>query len=75
MPEKLLAIADEAWYELLKEKIKKEIEKSCGPRLDKLSKLVAEANNGKWAHEIQGKVKCDEYKRNLKAMFTEDCNK
>lgn len=75
MPGKLLAMADEAWYELLKEKIKKEIQGSCGERLDKLAKLVAETNNAKWAHEIMGKVKCEEYKGSLHAMFTEECTK
>lgn len=75
MPEKLLTLADEAWYELLKEKIKAEILDSCGPRMDKLAKLIAETNHAKWTHEIQGKVKCEEYKGSLKAMFTEECNK
>lgn len=71
MPEKLLALADEAWSELLKEKIKAEISKSCGEGMDKLAKLVAETNKAKWAHTIQGKVKCNEYKDKLKAIFSE----
>lgn len=71
MPEKLLALADEAWNELLKEKIKAEITKSCGDSMDKLAKLVAETNKAKWAHTIKGKVKCHEYKDKLKAIFSE----
>lgn len=71
MPEKLLALADEAWHELLKEKIKAEITKSCGDSMDRLAKLVTETNKAKWAHTIQGKVKCDEYKNKLKAFFSE----
>jgi len=71
MPEKLLAMADEAWFELLKEKIKVEISKSCGNDMEKLAKLVAEANKEKWAHTVQGKIKCDEYKENIKAIFSQ----
>lgn len=74
MPEKLLALADEAWYELLKEKIKAEIEKSCGVRLDKLANFIAETNKAKWEHEFQGKLKCEEYKQNLMALFSEACD-
>lgn len=70
MPEKLLALADEAWNELLKEKIKEEISKSCGESMDKLAKLVAETNKAKWTHTIKGKVRCREYKDKLKALFT-----
>lgn len=70
MPERLLALADEAWHELLKEKIKAEISKSCGDSMEKLAKLVTETNKAKWAHTIQGKVKCDEYKDKLKAFFS-----
>ena len=74
MAEKLLVIGDEAWNELLKEKIKAEIEKSCGAGMDKLANLIATTNKAKWTHEIQGKVKCEEYKQNLKALFTEGCD-
>ena len=73
MPEKLLALADEAWFEVLKEKMKAEIVKSCGDKMDKLAKLVVDANKGKWEHTIQGKVKCEEYKQNLKNFFTTNC--
>ncbi len=75
MPEKLLALADEAWFEVLKEKMKAEISTTCGDRLDKLAKLVTETNQDKWMHTIQGKVKCEEYKENLKAMFAGKCDK
>ena len=68
--EHLLEIADEAWCELLKEKIKKEIQASCGEKLDQLAKLVAQANGQKWAHKMKGKALCEEYKNNLKKMFS-----
>ncbi len=70
MPEKLLNLADEAWYEVLKDKIKGEIIKSSGKHMDDLAKLVADANKDKWVHMITGKVKCEEYKQNLKALMT-----
>ena len=69
IPEKLLCLADEAWREVLKEKIKQEIEKSAGPKLGTLAKLVAETNHRRWAHLIQGKQKCDEYKQQVKAAL------
>ncbi len=66
MPEKLLCLADEAWKEVLKDKIKQEIEKSAGPKLSELAKLVAETNHKRWSHLIEGKQKCDEYKQQVK---------
>ena len=75
MHEKLLALADAAWEELLKEKIKAEINKTNGEHMDKIAKLVAEANCAKWGHMIQGKVKCNEYQENLKTLMTAGCDK
>lgn len=71
-PEKLLDLADEAWLEVVKEKIKKEIEASCGEKLNKLAKLVAETNKTKWSAKIAGKQQCQEYKQNLLKLFTEE---
>jgi len=65
-PEKLLLLADEAWKELLKDKIKEEIEKSSGPKLSALAKLVAEANHQRWTYLITGKQKCEEFKGQVK---------
>lgn len=69
MPEKLLCLADEAWKEVVKEKIKKEIEKSSGAKLDAIAKLVAEANHRRWSYMIEGKQKCDEFKQQVKEAF------
>jgi len=74
MPEKLLCLADEAWYEVLKEKMKAEIIKSCGDNLDKIAKTVTEANGAKWAHMVNGKVKCEEYKRTIKELMIACCD-
>lgn len=69
MPEKLLCLADEAWREVVKEKIKQEIEKSSGAKLDALAKLVAETNHKKWTHLIEGKQKCETFKDQLKEVL------
>jgi hypothetical protein len=66
MPEKLLCLADEAWKEVVKEKIKKEIEKNAGAKLDALAKLVAEGNHKKWSYLIEGKQQCDQFKDQVK---------
>jgi hypothetical protein len=65
-PEKLLLLADEAWKELLKDKIKQEIEKSAGQKLNGIAKLVAEANHQRWSFLIEGKQKCDEFTQQVK---------
>lgn len=69
MHEKLLCLADEAWKEVLKDKIKQEIEKSQGAKLASLAKLVAETNGRKWAYMIQGKKACDDYKTQVRVLF------
>lgn len=75
MPDKLLALADEAWMEVLKDKIKAEIVKKSGAELDKVAALVAETNCAKWSHMVQGKMKCEEYKDKLKGLLTAACKK
>jgi hypothetical protein len=76
MSEKLLHLADEAWMELLKEKIKKEIEASCGEQMNKVAKLVSETNKAKWSHKMAAKQGCHEYRHNLMALFSsEHCQK
>ncbi len=45
--EKLLHLADEAWMELLKEKIKENIEQ-MDPKINELARLVSEANHARW---------------------------
>jgi hypothetical protein len=69
MPEKLLCLADEAWKEVVKDKIKQEIERTAGAKLDALAKLVAETNHKRWAHLIEGKQKCNEFKEQVKEVM------
>lgn len=48
--EKFLDLADEAWHELLKEKLKEEIDRQDGECIEKLAKIVAETHKAKWKH-------------------------
>ena len=66
----LLEMADCAWMELLKEKIKKQIESSCGAQLDELAKLVSETNHVRWKHKIGKKKLCNEYQEKIAAFFS-----
>lgn len=69
MHEKLLCLADQAWKEVLKEKIKAEIEKTSGQKLNNIAKLVAETNHRRWSHMIEGKQKCEEFKQQLREIM------
>ncbi len=75
MPEKLLCLADQAWMELVKEKIKAEIDAKCGEELKKLAGVVAKANCEKWQSMIAGKQRCEEYRSEVKAFFSKGCDK
>lgn len=65
----LIAIADDAWMELLHEKIKKEIEKADGANLDKLAKLVSDANRARWNHKLALNKNSAELKNSLDQFF------
>lgn len=67
----LLEMADEAWMEVLKDKIKHQIETSSGKHLDQLAKLVADSNHIRWKHKMQGYKVCDEYKESILKFFRE----
>ncbi len=68
--EKFLEIADEAWKEVLKEKIKTKIIEHKGEHLDKLAEIIAKANGEKWKHKISAKTKCNDFKENLKDFLS-----
>lgn len=48
----LLELADDAWMEVLKEKIKEHIIKTHGKNLDKLAQLVSESNSERWRSKL-----------------------
>lgn len=66
--QKLLALADEAWMEVLKEKIKDHI-RSTDKKIDELAKIVAEGNRDLW-HQRMAKAKAKEnYSEKLGQLF------
>jgi ribulose kinase len=68
--EKFLALADDAWKEVLKEKIKAKIIAKKGEHIEKLAEIIACANGERWKHIISAKTKCNEFKSNLKDYFS-----
>lgn len=68
--EKFLSIADEAWKEVLKEKIKNKILEKNGGHIEKLAELVATANGEKWKHIISAKTKCNQFRDSLKDFLS-----
>ncbi len=68
--EKFLEIADEAWKEVLKEKIKEKIIAKKGEHIEKLAEIVALANGEKWKHKISAKTKGNDFKEKLKGFFS-----
>jgi len=73
MAEDFLALADEAWMCLLKEKIKEQIKQSC-PNMDELAKIISEANMKKWEHKKDSKMCCGDYEQKLENYF-KSCKK
>lgn len=67
--EKLFEIADCAWVELLKEKIKEHILAS-DTKINELAKIVAEANHKRWKHKME-RDKCDSHSEECALDFEE----
>ena len=65
----LIQMADEAWMEVLKEKIKEQIQALSGPNLDGLAKLVAQANHERWKHKMEKRKVVEEYREKLASYF------
>lgn len=53
--DELLALADEAWMELIKDMIKEEIIKHSGKNISQIAQLVAKANHARWTAKIDEK--------------------
>jgi len=73
--DELLELADEAWMEVLKEKIKKQIEQNSGEHLDALAKLVSDANSERWKQKLCQKGNHDHFKEEIHHFFTKGCDK
>lgn len=69
---KFLELADQAWMEVLKEKIKDHI-RSNAKNLDELAGLISEANHEKWQRKMEDKQCCGGYEAKLKEYFHSCC--
>lgn len=68
--DKFLKLADEAWIEVLKDKIKCQIIANKDEHMEKLAGLIAKANGERWKHKISSKTKNNEFKDSLKDFFS-----
>jgi hypothetical protein len=70
--EAFLELADEAWMEVLKDKIKAHI-LANDTKMDELAKIISEANHARWKMKMAGKHGCDDFKQKLHDYFGSDC--
>lgn len=68
--DKFFELADEAWREVLLEKIKVQIITHKGDQMDKLAEMIAKANGAKWKSKLYGKSAKIKFKDELKEYFT-----
>lgn len=68
--DELLDLADEAWMEVVKEKIKEEIRQHSGEHISKLAKLVAESNHSRWNHILSEKKNHEDFEKNLRNLVS-----
>ncbi|MEI8366515.1 MAG: hypothetical protein WCF65_08895 [Parachlamydiaceae bacterium] len=66
----LLDLADEAWMEVLKEKIKEEIRHASGDHLNELAKLVSSSNHARWKDKLQQKQDVCEFEGRLHELLS-----
>lgn len=68
--DQLLDLADEAWMELVKEKIKEEILKHSNDHITKLAQLVSKANNERWKEVLSKKRTVQDFDDQLQDLIT-----
>lgn len=68
-----LELADEAWMEVLKEKIKEYILKD-DKKITELAAIVSEANCERWKKKMEKEKCCDTYQQKLNACFNSGCS-
>jgi hypothetical protein len=67
----LKELADEAWSELMKEKIKKILEKANGERMNKTAQLIADARYSYWMNKMKAKAEEDSWKEKISMSMME----
>ena len=65
-------LAEKAWAELLKEKIKKQYENKIGSKMDKIAEVAADAAIDYWKHKIAAKESCKEQEAKLHNVLVQD---
>ncbi len=65
----LMETADEAWMEVLKDKIKEHILATQNDRMTELAKIVSETNNHRWKNKMEKKQGCADFKEKLCRFF------
>jgi hypothetical protein len=66
-----LELANEAWEETLKDKIKDYILKTQNERMTKLAKIIAEGNSHFWKNKMDKKHGCMEFQEELCQFFSQ----
>ena len=69
MTDGMLRLADSAWEELIKEKMKKIFEEQNGERMDKVAQATVDVANAFWQSKMEGMSKCHESKQKIKTAF------
>lgn len=70
---KLVCLADEAWLEVVKDKLKEEIKKADGAHIDKLVQLVSSFNRERWKAKMSEKAATEEFEDKMRDLWS--CNK
>ena len=65
MTNNIKTFANDAWAELLKDKIKEQFEIKVGAKMDKIAEVAADASIEYWKHKVEAKDACKDYERKL----------
>ncbi len=65
----MMKLAEDAWSELMKEKIKAVFEKETGSMMNKVAQATAEASIAYWTHKMEGEAKCHEHQEKIMKAF------
>lgn len=65
MTDMVFQLANEAWAELLKEKMKEEYEKTMGDHLQKLAETGVEGCMKHWQAKMQSMKECEAFKQKV----------
>jgi hypothetical protein len=69
MTDQMMVLANEAWAELVKEKMKKRFEEVSGEKMNKIALASVEASMAYWQHKMKGKQGCMEHTQKMQQAF------